>query len=64
MKKLTLILLAVAISAMAFGWDAYVDGIYYNLNAKQKTAAVTKPKTRKCSSKHTSLPSGSNATFE
>ena len=27
MKKLTLILLAVAISAMAFGWDAYVDGI-------------------------------------
>ena len=41
MKKLTLILLAVAISAMAFGWDAYVDGIYYNLNTEQKTAAVT-----------------------
>ena len=42
MKKFYFFLLAMLFSVVAFAYDAEVEGIYYNLDDKNKTAEVTK----------------------
>ena len=41
MKKLFLLLILLLCTSMAWAHDVEVDGIYYNLNQTNKTAAVT-----------------------
>ena len=41
MKKLLLLLTLLLCTSMAWAHDVEVDGIYYNLNQTNKTAAVT-----------------------
>lgn len=41
MKKTLLSLFALLITTIAFAYDAEIDGIYYNLNDSNQTAAVT-----------------------
>ena len=41
MKKLFLLLTLLLCTSMAWAYDVEVDGIYYNLNQTNKTAAVT-----------------------
>ena len=41
-KKLVCILFVLLSFTTAHAYDAYIDGIYYNLNSEDKTAEVTK----------------------
>ncbi len=41
MKRILLSLFVVLSSCNAWAYDAYIDGIYYNLNSSTKTATVT-----------------------
>ena len=41
MKKLFFFFLMMLLPMVASAYDAFVDGIYYNLNQTDKTASVT-----------------------
>ncbi len=41
MKKLLLLFVLIMLPLLASAYDAEIDGIYYNLNSKNKTAEVT-----------------------
>lgn len=49
MKRLILYFLLVISSLASFAYDAYVDGIYYNLNSSKQTATVTYETSNYCS---------------
>ena len=41
MKRITLSFLIVLSSLASYAYNAYIDGIYYNMNLEAKTAEVT-----------------------